>query len=577
MDYLSYFGLTAEPFSNAPLSRFYYGSRQHTDALERLRYAASTMKGLAILIGDIGLGKTTLARRMLEALPEAEYEAAMLVIVHAGITPNWLLKRIAIQLAVPDPADDKLTILSQLYQRLVEIHEGGKKAVVLIDEAQMLATRELMEEFRGLLNLEVPERKLISFIFFGLPEIEQNLRLDPPLAQRIALRYHLKPFGVEDTHAYVRHRLTLAGAGDREIFAWSALDEVYRFARGVPRLINTLCDNLLLEMFFSKTQRAEADLVRAVAQNLGLTPTGEVEPLAPEVIPRVEEPALAGGPGASAIVAVNRQDEHTPEAEMTGVVEPDSIAAQVANEPLIDQAPALPEYGAETTERSVVQVGEPAAPAPIVVASNDAAVTCEVPSEGLPGENSEALSVEVEATTSEVSAAAPLAVASSVDAEDRGPPALPLTRVERTTVDIADPLAFLSTTVVPEAPPSVPSPWQGTDEVGADGEVGDVPELAPTDMEIVEAGDDELAAAPGVEIEVEVAADEALLAEKTPPRPMNVSPKPPRSETSAAIRPEPESKPAAKASVTKPAAPKSIDLSDIDAFLADLNLPPRKK
>ncbi|MEE8409733.1 MAG: AAA family ATPase, partial [Myxococcota bacterium] len=197
MDYLDYFGLTAEPFSNAPLSRFYYASRQHTDALDRLRYAASTMKGLAILIGDIGLGKTTLARRMLESLPEEEYEAAMLVIVHAGITPNWLLKRIAIQLGVPDPADDKLTILSQLYQRLLVIYEAGKRAVVLIDEAQMLATRELMEEFRGLLNIEVPERKLISFIFFGLPELERNLRLDPPLAQRIGIRYHLQPLGEE--------------------------------------------------------------------------------------------------------------------------------------------------------------------------------------------------------------------------------------------------------------------------------------------------------------------------------------------------------------------------------------------
>ena len=172
MDYLTYYGLTAEPFSNAPLSRFYYASRQHTEAIDRLRHAVATMRGLAILIGDIGLGKTTLARRMLDALPEEEFEAALLVIVHAGITANWLLKRIAIQLGVADPADDKLAILSQLYERLRQIHEAGKRAVVLIDEAQMLASRELMEEFRGLLNLEVPDHKLITFVFFGLPEIE---------------------------------------------------------------------------------------------------------------------------------------------------------------------------------------------------------------------------------------------------------------------------------------------------------------------------------------------------------------------------------------------------------------------
>src|SRR5882762_4498747 len=136
------------------------------------------MKGLSVLIGDIGAGKTTLARRMLDSLPEEEYEPAL---------------------------------LSQLYQRLLQIYEQGRKAVVLIDEAQMLETRELMEEFRGLLNLEVPERKLISFVFFGLPEIEKNLKLDPPLAQRVSMRYRLEPFTPDSTDAYIKHRLRLAG------------------------------------------------------------------------------------------------------------------------------------------------------------------------------------------------------------------------------------------------------------------------------------------------------------------------------------------------------------------------------
>ena len=107
------------------------------------------MKGLAVLVGDIGAGKTTLARRMLDSLPEDEYEAALLVIVHSGVTASWLLRRIALQLGVENPADEKLALLSQVYQRLVRIYESGKKAVVLIDEAQMLATRELMEDFYG--------------------------------------------------------------------------------------------------------------------------------------------------------------------------------------------------------------------------------------------------------------------------------------------------------------------------------------------------------------------------------------------------------------------------------------------
>lgn len=276
--YLDFFELTQEPFSNAPVSRFYYNSAQHSQALTRLMHAVSYMKGLSILIGDIGAGKTTLARRMLDSLPESEYEAALLVIIHSGITANWLLRRIALQLGVENPAQEKLALLSQLYQRLLQIYESGKKAVVLIDEAQMLETRELMEEFRGLLNLEVPERKLISFVFFGLPEIEKNLKLDPPLAQRVAMRYKLEPFTAESTEAYVKHRLRLAGC-PRMPFTPEALLAVHQHASGSPRVINTLCDNALFEAFLARQDSVSAELVHRIGQNLGLqgvnSPAGE--------------------------------------------------------------------------------------------------------------------------------------------------------------------------------------------------------------------------------------------------------------------------------------------------------------
>jgi len=269
--YLDFYGLSQEPFSNAPVSRFYYSSAQHAQALMRLTHVVSGMRGLAILVGDIGAGKTTLARRMLDALPEEEYEAALLVIVHSGITSTWLLKRIALQLGVENPADEKLAVLAQLYERLVRIYEQGKKAVVLIDEAQMLATREIMEEFRGLLNLEVPERKLISFVFFGLPEIEANLKLDPPLAQRVALKYRLEPLTPDATEAYVRHRLRLAGAS-RVPFTPAAMARIHERGRGTPRLINTLCDNALFEGFVARARDIDAPAVDRVALDLGLEP-----------------------------------------------------------------------------------------------------------------------------------------------------------------------------------------------------------------------------------------------------------------------------------------------------------------
>ncbi len=271
MDHLEFYELTQEPFSNAPVSRFYYSSTQHAQALMRLMHAVQSMKGLAILVGDIGAGKTTLARRMLDSLPEDEYEAALLVIIHSGITASWLLRRIALQLGIESPAEEKLSLLSQLYQRLVRIYEQGKRAVVLIDEAQMLCTREIMEEFRGLLNLEVPERKLLSFVFFGLPEIEDNLRLDPPLAQRVALKYRLEPLTEDATEAYIRHRLKLAGA-PRCPFSGPAIAQVHRYSRGTPRLINTICDNALFEGFVARSREVDERLVERVARDLGLEP-----------------------------------------------------------------------------------------------------------------------------------------------------------------------------------------------------------------------------------------------------------------------------------------------------------------
>ncbi len=269
MTYLEFYELSQEPFSNAPVSRFYYSSAQHAQALMRLTHAVSGMKGLAVLVGDIGAGKTTLARRMLDSLPEEEYEAALLVIIHSGITAGWLLKRIALQLGVENPAEEKLALLSQLFQRLVKIYEQGKKAVVLIDEAQMLATREIMEEFRGLLNLEVPERKLLSFVFFGLPQIEDNLRLDPPLAQRVSLKYRLEPLSPEATEAYVRHRLRLAGAA-RVPFTSGALARIHVHSRGTPRLINTICDNALFEGFVARARELDERFVDRVARDLGI-------------------------------------------------------------------------------------------------------------------------------------------------------------------------------------------------------------------------------------------------------------------------------------------------------------------
>ncbi len=314
MNYLGFYGLDQEPFSNAPVNRFYFDSNQHAQALIRLRRIVDQMKGLAVLIGGIGAGKTTLARKLLDSLPEEEYEAALLVIIHSGITAEWLLRRIAQQLGVASPAQEKLQVLSQLYRRLLQIAEGGKKAVVLIDEAQMLQTREIMEEFRGLLNLEIPEKKLITFVFFGLPEIEANLSLDPPLAQRVAIKCHLDALDLISSSQYIEHRLKLAGA-KRAIFEPAALEAIYHYSHGIPRLINTLADNALFEGSILKVEKVGREIIENIAVDLGLSVAKKrelhvVEGETPMLIRSVTAQEITSAPSVSLTEAV---DEPTAE------------------------------------------------------------------------------------------------------------------------------------------------------------------------------------------------------------------------------------------------------------------------
>ena len=270
MSYLDHYRLREQPFSIAVDNRFYYDSRQHADALVRLMYAASERKGLAILVGDVGAGKTTLARRLLDQLDETQYESALLIIIHSAVTSEWLLKKIATQLGVQKPADDTPSVLTQLSQRLIEIHEQGKKAVVLIDEAQMLNARQVMEEFRGILNMEIDGQKLITFVLFGLTALDAVLALDGPLAQRVAIRCHLQSFTEKITQDYILFRLKVAGA-ERNPFTPGAIAAIHQFTEGTPRLINTLCDNALLEGFLQKKEKIDEALIEEIARDLKLS------------------------------------------------------------------------------------------------------------------------------------------------------------------------------------------------------------------------------------------------------------------------------------------------------------------
>lgn len=269
MKHLEFYGLKESPFSNSVDIKYFFENEQHSQALIRLKYAVDTSKGLAVVIGGVGTGKTTLARRMLNELDEEKYEAALLVVIHTSVTTDWLMKKIAMQIGIENVADNKLEILSQLYSRLIEIYESGRKTVVLMDEVQMLQSREIMEEFRGILNMEGPGGKLITFIMFGLPELDALLSLDEPLKQRIAVKYKLIGLDENVTSDYIKHRLKVAGSED-EIFTPEAIKAVHHYAKGIPRLINTICDNAIFEGFLIKCKPVSKEIVDQVAYTLDL-------------------------------------------------------------------------------------------------------------------------------------------------------------------------------------------------------------------------------------------------------------------------------------------------------------------
>jgi general secretion pathway protein A len=213
---------------------------------------------------------TTLARRLLEELDEEHYEAALLVIIHPSVSSEWLFKKFAMQLGVKHISENKLELLGEIYKRLNEIREEGKRAVVLMDEVQMLNSKEIMEEFRGLLNMESAEGKMVNFIFFGLPALDQVLSLDEPLKQRVASRIRLTAYSEENTGEYIRHRLHVAGCSNNGIFTDQAIRMIYQHSSGIPRLINTICDNALLEGFLNKREVIDETIIRTVAIDLGL-------------------------------------------------------------------------------------------------------------------------------------------------------------------------------------------------------------------------------------------------------------------------------------------------------------------
>lgn len=287
MNYLEYFGLQTEPFGNTPATKFFYNSAQHSSVMLRLMHVVEGMRGLALVTGQAGVGKTTMARKLLEQLSPELYESALIVVGYRSEDPAWLLRKLARQLGGEQEPATLEDAFAAVQERLEAAAADGRRTVVLVDEAQMLGGLDVLEQIRGLLNLERDEQKLVTFVLFGSDELETMVAQDAPLDQRVSARVRLERLSKEGTAHYIRHRLRLAGAS-RELFDAATLEAVYLHTRGTPRLINVLCDNALLEAFLIGREVVDRALVGAVAADLGLAGTrgeaGVSSPLGEETL-----------------------------------------------------------------------------------------------------------------------------------------------------------------------------------------------------------------------------------------------------------------------------------------------------
>ncbi|HEX9669137.1 MAG TPA: AAA family ATPase, partial [Thermoanaerobaculia bacterium] len=249
--YDHFYGFHQPPFNLTPDPRFLFYSERHREAFHHLLFGIQERKGFIQLTGEVGAGKTTICRALLEELGPG-YKTAL--ILNPCLTSSQLLRAILTELGIPAGRVDRATGLEMLNRFLLEQVAAGHDVVLLIDEAQDLEP-ELLEQVRLLSNLETDQRKLLQIVLVGQPELRDRLeeRGLRQLRQRITVRYHLTPLSRGETEQYIRHRLLVAGGNGRPTFDRWALRGVWRYSRGVPRLINAVCDKALLCGFVAGT------------------------------------------------------------------------------------------------------------------------------------------------------------------------------------------------------------------------------------------------------------------------------------------------------------------------------------
>ena len=269
--YKKFFGLTQNPFELSPDPYFLFPTARHDEALASILHGVLRHKGFIVVTGEVGTGKTLLVSCLLEHLRREKIASAN--IFNPCLSPLEFLRYIVIDLGIKTAGQDKGYLLLELNNYLIARYQKNTTTVLIVDEAQHLEM-ELLEEIRLLTNLETPQQKLLQIVLVGQPELD--LKVDSPelrqLKQRIALRCQLEPLQEEETQGYILQRLRLAGATSHAatMFPKETIASVHRYSKGIPRLINTVCENALIAAYAAEAQAVRPEVVDEVAKDLRL-------------------------------------------------------------------------------------------------------------------------------------------------------------------------------------------------------------------------------------------------------------------------------------------------------------------
>jgi len=287
--YKKFFGLRENPFNVNPDPRYLYLTQSAQEALACLTYGIDTRKGFILLTGEVGTGKTTLLNRLLDWLHEQRVATAF--VFNPRLSVTQFFDFMMADFGIPCESHLKSQMLLRLNQWLLDRYQAGERAVLIVDEAQNLSP-QMLEEIRLLTNLETSTEKLLQIVLAGQPELEHKLSQPQlrQLRQRITLWAKTRTLTLDETLGYIHERLSIAGGGEGEVFSPGAIEAVHRYARGIPRVTNLLCEHALISAFVDQVKPISAAIVEEVARDFTLN---EIEAAAPPPpAPAVEQPPL---------------------------------------------------------------------------------------------------------------------------------------------------------------------------------------------------------------------------------------------------------------------------------------------